>query len=34
MIAENDGDPFKDESLIELENQINNQDQIIEANTQ
>jgi len=34
MIAENDGDPFKDDSLIELENQINNQDQIIEANTQ
>jgi len=34
MIDENDGDPFKDESLIELENSINNQDKIIEANTQ
>jgi len=34
MIAENDGDPFKDQSLIEFENSINQQDEIIEANTQ
>ena len=34
MKMENDGDPFKDESLIELDNKINNQEQIIEANTQ
>jgi hypothetical protein len=34
MKMENDGDPFKDQSLIELDNKINNQEQIIEANTQ
>ena len=34
MKMENDGDPFKDKSLIELDNKINNQEQIIEANTQ
>jgi len=31
MISENDGDPFKDEALINLNNQVNNQEEIIEA---
>jgi len=31
MISNNDGDPFKDEALIDLNNQVNNQDEIIEA---
>ena len=31
MISENDGDPFKDEALIDLNNQVNNQDETIEA---
>jgi len=34
MIAENDGDPFKDQSLIEFEKTVNQQKEIIEANTQ
>jgi len=32
MISENDGDPFKDKALIDLNNQVNNQEEIIEAN--
>jgi len=32
MISMNDGDPFKDDELFELNEQINNQDKIIEAN--
>ena len=32
MIADNDGDPFKDESLIQLENSVNQQQQIIDNN--
>jgi len=31
---DNDGDPFKDNALIDLENAVNQQNQIIEANTQ
>jgi hypothetical protein len=31
---ENDGDPFKDNALIQLENAVDQQKQIIEANTQ
>ena len=31
---ENDGDPFKDQSLIEFEKSVNQQRDIIEANTQ
>ena len=34
FIMDNDGDPFKDDALIELENSVNQQNQIIEANTQ
>ena len=34
IITPEDGDPFKDQSLIELENSVNKQNQIIEANTQ
>ena len=34
MIADNDGDPFKDESLIQLENSVNQQQQIIDNNQQ
>jgi hypothetical protein len=34
LIMENDGDPFKDAALIELENSVNQQKEIIEANTQ
>ena len=32
MISMNDGDPFKDDALFDLNEQINNQDKIIEAN--
>jgi len=31
MISNNDGDPFKDEALIDLNNQVNKQEEIIEA---
>jgi hypothetical protein len=31
MISENDGDPFKDDALIDLNNQVNKQEEIIEA---
>ena len=31
MISMNDGDPFKDKALIDLNNQVNNQEEIIEA---
>ena len=34
IVPTSDGDPFKDEALIELENSVNQQNQIIEANTQ
>ena len=34
LTMENDGDPFKDNALIQLEQAVNQQNQIIEANTQ